>query len=267
MLDLFLFCLSSFELFKPEYFFQLDRHVCQSAVGWIWKSSIWCLSPSGTLNGVLAGVLAVNVPQIALSLIYVIYNGLFTCMLVSLEWLSYARRRKSLRTSVPKGAQRSTYWISLPCRYSVPLLIASGSLHWFMSQGLFLVQIDVYGFADGFDPDNPDPTSTPVPKFLTSITTIGWSSLSLLFVIILGAMMILIIFGFGLLRHYENEGMPLAGTCSRAISVGCHPLPGRCNEHLQKIKYGVIEEFGSRRGHVGFSCTKVKPLAQGGRYF
>lgn len=59
-------------------------------------------------------VLLANLPQLLLSLLYTGLNGMWTAMLVGVEWNSYGTKRKSLRTSCPKGKQRRTYWLSLP---------------------------------------------------------------------------------------------------------------------------------------------------------
>ncbi|KAF2118006.1 hypothetical protein BDV96DRAFT_489526 [Lophiotrema nucula] len=83
----------------------------------------------GTGN-LLTNKLAVNAPQTTLSFIYVAYNLMLTTLLLAREWDQYAYHRKGLRvSSKPKGAQRSIYFLQLPYRYSVPLLLVSGTLH------------------------------------------------------------------------------------------------------------------------------------------
>jgi hypothetical protein len=53
-----------------------------------------------------------------------------------------AYHRKGLRVSEnPRGAQRSTYFLQLPYRYAIPLLIVSSAMHWMVSQSLFLVTV------------------------------------------------------------------------------------------------------------------------------
>lgn len=60
---------------------------------------------------------------------------------MSREWAQFASTRRTLRVSKPQGQQRSTYWLQLPYRYSVPLMGAMVLLHWLMSRGLFLASI------------------------------------------------------------------------------------------------------------------------------
>jgi hypothetical protein len=80
-----------------------------------------------------------NIWQVVLSLLYLAYNALLTCMVVGDEWSRFASRRKPLRVTHPRGIQRSTYFISMPYRYGVPLMIANTVLHIMISQSLFIV--------------------------------------------------------------------------------------------------------------------------------
>ena len=199
---------------------------------------------------IIKNVLLANFPQVVLSLVYIQYNGLFTCMLLSREWASYASNRKGLRTSIPQGSQRSTYWLSLPYKFSVPLLVASGLLHWLLSQSIFFAQVNVL-----------DSTDTPATN---SISTVGWSGLSLALLVVLGGTMIATISGFGFMRY--APGIPIVSSNSRAISAACHPLPGHYSESMQRVQYGVLAEYGEGKGHVGFSGRDVSPLVDGHVY-
>ncbi|KAF3005003.1 hypothetical protein E8E13_008650 [Curvularia kusanoi] len=97
-----------------------------------------------TLYSVIGNALVANTPQVILSFIYLLLNSLFTTMLLSHEWASYTRTRKGLRTSgARRGNQRSTYFLSLPYRFAVPLMVVSALLHWLVSQSIFLVAIEV----------------------------------------------------------------------------------------------------------------------------
>ncbi|KAK1143248.1 hypothetical protein N8T08_006948 [Aspergillus melleus] len=84
-------------------------------------------------SDMIALVLLANTPQILLSALYFVINSILTCMLVAAEWDRYARHRRPLRVSWPRGQQRSTYYFSLPYRYSLPLLALSATLHWLIS--------------------------------------------------------------------------------------------------------------------------------------
>ena len=145
--------------------------------------------------------------QLILSFLYFLFNGICTCMLLAKEWSEYAYERKTLRVSSPIEKQRSTYFLQLPYRYAIPLLVFSGVLHWFVSQSIFLANIDVY-YANGvLSPD-------------ASYSTCGYSPIAMVFVIIFGFLMIL--FGLTLGFRTYKPGIPLAGSCSKKISAACH---------------------------------------------
>jgi len=96
------------------------------------------------VDSILGNTLIANAPQVVLSGIYFSYNSLLTCMLLGKEWASYAFVRKGLRiSSEPRGSQRSTYFLSLPYRFAIPLMAASGLLHWMVSQSIFFAAIEV----------------------------------------------------------------------------------------------------------------------------
>jgi hypothetical protein len=101
--------------------------------------------PSGN-TALLANILIANSPQVMVSFLYILYNSILTRQLVADEWVRFLREdgKKALRVSFPVGMQRSSHFLSLPFRYSVPLMIVSIILHWFISQSIFLVQSSAF---------------------------------------------------------------------------------------------------------------------------
>lgn len=71
------------------------------------------------------------------------YNATMSTFLVQREFslLYKPAKRKPLRVSEPLGIQRSSYFISLPFRYGLPLYVTSGIMHFLLSQSLFLARI------------------------------------------------------------------------------------------------------------------------------
>ena len=86
----------------------------------------------------LGGAVLANTPQVALSIAYLAYNGLFTRMLAEREWSSLSVKFQSLRVSRPKGRQKSSYRLQLPFRWSIPLMFISGLLHWLVSNCIYI---------------------------------------------------------------------------------------------------------------------------------
>ena len=177
--------------------------------------------------GIVANVLIANSPQLLLSFLYFAYNGLWTCMLLTLEWSEFAKARKPLRVTSPTGGQRSTYRLQLPYRYGIPLLIISGLLHWLVSQSIFLVVIEAYTDDGTLDPSGSD-----------SMTTCGYSPIALLTTIIIGAIVLAVGIANGF-RRYKKTGIPLAGSCSAAISAACHPPLGDDRASKKAVMWGV----------------------------
>lgn len=210
-------------------------------------------------GGSIAGMTVLaNLPQLILSLIYFSYNGLFTAMLTGYEWVSYAHKRKGLRVSRrPTGSQRSTYFLQLPYRFSIPLGLLSVALHWVVSQSIFVVAVDLY-----------DPYARIHPADMNQ-RRCGYSPIAILTALIMAVCMLLAAVGFGYLPY--RRGMPLAGSYSRAISAACHPskTDDSCSDvpcWEQKLRWGVCETGEDGVGLCAFSSEDVEPLVKGQLY-
>ena len=156
-----------------------------------------------------------------------------------------AHDRKPLRVTDPIGDQRSTYRLQLPYKYGIPLLILSGILHWLVSQSLFLARVTSYDSSGASDEEE-------------SVSTVGYSCIAIITVITLGAVVVLIgiLMGF---RQYK-PGMPLAGSCSAAISAACHRPKEDDDAAVKPVMWGAL---GMKDG-VGHCCLSsfevTKPL-------
>ena len=228
-----------------------------------WNLGLGTVNPDTTIfwgayegpKGLIQNALLANVPQIILSFIYFTYNGLFTAMLLSREWNDFSRERKGIRVSgVPRGHQRSSYFLHLPYRYSFPLMALSALLHWLVSQSIFLVVIN------GYPTDSPNILDQ-------SYITCGYSPAAMLLVIIVGILMMAYILVFGSLRF--KSGIPVASSCSLAIAAACHP--GSENRDVDisesKLQWGVIDlPVGNGFGHCGFTDKPVSMPIEGPMY-
>ncbi|PYH41650.1 uncharacterized protein BP01DRAFT_426147 [Aspergillus saccharolyticus JOP 1030-1] len=175
-------------------------------------------------TNILALVLLANTPQLGLSVLYFLTDGVLTCMLLDAELQRYATRRRSLRCSWPKGQQRSTYYLTLPYRYSVPLLAVSASLHWLLSQSFFFVYIRRVDITQRFIVDEARGCCySPLAIFITI-----WVAVAGLFVVV----------GLGF-RRFES-GMPLAGGCSLVLSALCHPAEGDEGAAEKTVMWGEV---------------------------
>lgn len=168
--------------------------------------------------------LLANIPQIFLSVGYFLYNNLLTHMRLVAEYDDYASQRKPLRVSWPQGSQRSSYYLSLPYRYGIPLMVASMLLHWLVAGSLFFIQINSF-----------DALGETIDTL--QLIGCGYGPIAIVFALILGGVMTCTVVGLGM-RRFASQ-MPIAGSCSAAISAACHPTEGE--EHaLKPIMWGEI---------------------------
>lgn len=187
-------------------------------------------------SSILVNTWAVNVPQLALSAIYVLVNTYLTKLCLTLEWNEFGKRKRYLRVTSPVGEQRSTHFLQLPYRYAIPLTVFSGTLHWLTSQSLFLQRLEMR-----------DGKGDLIPK--ESYCTSGWSASSTMALIgVLGIGIAILMFRN---TSKDHTTLPLAVDCSLAISAACHPPPDDVDASLRPVHWGVVE---SRYGGIGH-CT------------
>jgi len=215
----------------------------------------------------LQNVIVANAAQLIFSLIFFAYNSLVTTMALATEWNSFAACRKGLRLSggTPVGAQRSTYRLQLPYRVALPLIAVSGTLHWLISQSIFLVYLEAYTPTTRYDgTEHSGPTTNGWPP---DIITCGWSPPAVLAAVILGAVMLLLLVGFGLQRL--PTAMPVAGSCSAAVAAACHPPAAGQQERIweKEVMWGAtLDPEGTKPGHCSFSSGTVTYPVRNGRY-
>jgi hypothetical protein len=207
----------------------------------------WVIPADGA-TGVMSNVLIANTPQLLFSAIYYVYNSVVTAMTMSNEWSQLANHRKGLRvSSKPRGDQRSTYFLELPYRYSVPLLTLSGIMHWLISQALFV--IDLESSVNANDRENG-----------WSNMSCGYSPLAMILVLVLEAIMVAFVVGIGFRKL--KSAMPVAGSCSLAIAAACHPLSSESAvavDATAKLQWGVMGKGRDNTWHCGVSDRLISP--------
>lgn len=223
------------------------------SMAYVWAEGIGSFSAENTIepsagSPLLSNVLLANTPQLVVSMAYICYNNVFTCMLLGREISAFAIKRKPLRTTAPRGHQHSTYWLQLPFRFSAPMMISMALLHWLISRSIFLLEVGVYGINGQLDP-------------FRTVNACGYAGQPVILALILGLVMIAFLVGFGWRKL--TPGIPAMGNCSIAISAACHANPQEKRLEVLPLQYGVIPAFGrdgDRGEHVGFSSREVLPL-------
>ncbi|KAF8532068.1 hypothetical protein BDD12DRAFT_766134 [Trichophaea hybrida] len=204
---------------------------------------------NGTSQASLFGaVLLANTPQLLFSILYLIYNAIFTSVLMGREWNQYAYYRKPVFATVPSIGQRSTYWLHVPFQYGIPLMILSGLLHWLISQSLFLVRVESWtGRACGM------------------LSAVGYSTISIIFVLPVATIAVIGVAICGMQRFKYD--MPVSGCCSAAISAACHPPEVDNTSTLRPLMWGevgAVDEVSVR--HLSFSDGDVQAPREGISY-
>ncbi|KAL4930908.1 uncharacterized protein BDV17DRAFT_280507 [Aspergillus undulatus] len=205
--------------------------------GSIWESGLGEPSTATVLQGLYADfegplwatvlkiILLANTPQLIVSFAYYFYNSLLTSMLLAHEYSSYATEKRPLRVSWPSGAQRSTYYLSIPYKYGMTLLVISALLHWLVSQSFFYVEhilFETNGYIRWIN------------------VSCGFSPAAIVPAMILGGLLILGGVALGL-RPLASR-MPLAVHCSAAISAACHPPDSDPDHALKPVQWGEVPE-------------------------
>lgn len=196
-------------------------------------------------------ILFANVWQTGVSMIYIQVNALLTCMLVNKEWQQYGSKRKTLRVTHPVGAQRSTYFLSLPLRYALPMQALWILLHWALSQACYMFAVEDHWYGEALS-ESPFLAFSPWPSFTS---------------VLLG---ICILIGITVISLRKDNGpLPVGAYCSAVISAACHPSSKDSDDHLSPLQWGSIPDSEYHKQYdsqnLGFEDEElsVKSLPQG----
>lgn len=98
-----------------------------------------------------------------------------------------------------------------------------------------------------------------------NISDCGYSPPAIVCLLIVGSIMVLVLSLHGL-RNLDPE-MPMAGSCSLAISAACHRPPGDVNAALSPVKWGAVShETKDGPGHCCFTSFEVESPIVGHEY-
>jgi hypothetical protein len=209
-----------------------------------------------TADGLLYSIIFANLLQVWLSLLYFATNGFLTAVCAQAEWSSYAKNRKGLRVSSNRrAAQRSTYFLQTPFRYSIPLLLIFGVAHWLVSQSVFM---------------KDELWTGPNGDTVYASTNVGFSPFAILITLAVLALLFVSIVVQGLWR--TTIDMPLLRSCSAVIAAACQPMGGDAPNGavLNEVQWGVMcepmESNVGGIGHCAFSTGYVDSPITGRMY-
>jgi hypothetical protein len=197
--------------------------------------------------GFLFAMFFANMFQVVVSALYLLYNNLFTVMVVASECNGFVSERKTLRLSRPQGIQRSNYFLSIPYKSFLTLMACSGLLRWLISQSVFVIQTVAY-----------------TPEFQRNesmdASSIGSLSIGIVFSMATGIILVSAIIIVGLCFKYKPKRsreygstppypMPLVSTCSAAISANFHRHEKDPDCSFLPVRWGFVKD--SEEGDTG----------------
>ncbi|CAI6267609.1 unnamed protein product [Periconia digitata] len=185
----------------------------------------------------LRNIVASNSPQLALALAYFIWNSHITVMISAREYTMYAASTKCMNdtqyhqpkhalrlTYVREGTQqRNSHFFAIPLRYWIPITALWTLLQWLASQAVFFARLDLLSHW------------LQVSEY--SISQVGYSVLGI--ICFTAVSCVVFISGSVLSIKNINNEMPLAATCSAALSAACHPKDPTLKHFEKKIHWGV----------------------------
>lgn len=195
-----------------------------------------------------------------ISFTYLAQNALLSCMLVADEWAGFSKDRKTLRVSAPVGIQRSSYVLSIPLCYGLPTMVLFAILHWLVSQSTFIVRVIRVNWEGALTTGWTTTGYSFIPCFLCK----SYLALMVTFMltnsfeaIILSLFMVLSIVLLSFLKKYPGDAaMPLASTCSAAISAACHHPEADKEAHILPVKWGVVGKTEDGIEYCSFTTSR-----------
>ncbi|KAI0503374.1 hypothetical protein F5B22DRAFT_629537 [Xylaria bambusicola] len=189
----------------------------------------------------IGNVLFANIWQVLVSFAYIFYNAILTKQVLANELLGYLRtdtkghdiHKKTLRVSTPIGCQRSNYTLSIPFKYSVPMIIAFTLLHWLVSRSVFVIHS--IGFSPGAE-------NIRVSEHDSSL--VGYSAFGIVSTLTIGGLIILALFVNSAIRRYPNapRDLPLMAGNSAAIRALCQRPDDDEDAHLFPVSLGIYAD-------------------------
>jgi len=185
-----------------------------------------------TSTDIFCAVIMANIPQICISIAYLLFNNQISRLWLEREWRSFYLKRKLPRTGVESGpGTRSSRWLQLPYMLSGLLIAVSICLHWLASQAVFLVE----SYQVAFQGMTIILYVMPLPAIVLACV---WTALVLTITII----------------YFLPQRSPMPVMCgsARVVLASCYSLVELPEDG---IMWGDITISGSSKRKAGFSWT------------
>jgi len=172
------------------------------------------------------------------------------------------RVRKTLRVTTPEGIQRSSYFVHMPLRYGIPMLASITLQHYLVTQGIFVYATEPYP-SEGSSDASLDLPGLQIGVAFSAPALIYGECCCMIYMFLLTCPRPATTLGFGyifmlvsfMVRRY-SETMPLASTCSAAISAACHPPNDDSEAYLFPLQCGVVSVDENGVGHCSLTTAR-----------
>jgi len=204
--------------------------------------------------GIIPSTLYSNLGQLLATALYLSINSFLTRMLAAeeLHAFSTTNGRKTLRTTNPLRGQRARFFLHVPLRYAVPMMASMFVLHFFVSQAVLAVRMNVYSIQGKYSA--ADSFATVIASFDGAISASVWA-----------LALMLILHGMAL-RRLRTENMPFMAGNSLAISAACHPPKNDTDAASKPVAYGAFYDMDNSTTRAGFTSYNVRRLQEGVQY-
>ncbi|OAP58265.1 hypothetical protein AYL99_07355 [Fonsecaea erecta] len=233
------------------YIVSHDRHL---SLSWhsLWDLGFGSTTVSGELNinesgSVTTLAFVSNIPQVFLAVVTLVTNAALIEMTQAADYAQFAIKSQRLRVSEAVGSQEGTYLLGMPLKYAIPTITVTRLLHWCVSQSIVPVKVTSY-------PTDSDPYDLDL-----GTADLAFSPLAIIASTIMAGILVLSTLLLGLKKL--KGPMPLASSCSLALSAAVHPHEDTIDQTAiyGPVRWGVTEfEEGAegKVGHLSFMSSR-----------
>lgn len=193
--------------------------------------------------------LLVNLPQIILTILFIITHGIWSAIFTAREYSSFAFKAQYIRSSFPTEKQKCQWTLNMPTIWGVTFLTVHILLQLCMSQSIFVINFSTY---------NEDGT---IDSRSGAISNLNFSPLATICSLV-GMGVILISLLLLALQRFPSRCPPIFANCSAAISAACQSGDLYETNTDMKLIWGWNSTWSNGVGHCSFSNDDYSPSGE-----
>ncbi|KIW29718.1 uncharacterized protein PV07_05508 [Cladophialophora immunda] len=237
------------------YALYIVRHDRRLPISWrsLWNLGFGSTTVSGELDmnesgSVTSLAFVSNIPQVFLAFITLVTNAAMVEMTQAADYAQFAPKSQRLRVSEAVGSQDGTYLLGMPYNYAIPTISITALLHWCVSQSIIPIKVTA--------------PSTDSQALDFGTADLVFSPLATIASAVMGGVLVIATLLLGL--QTLKPPMPLASSCSLALSAAVHPYEEIVDQTAiyVPVKWGVVEFKDGPEGrisHASFVSSR-RPL-------